>query len=100
MWDPNAAIITGIRLSNGRYHCAECRCQTSVTAGTVLHKIHMPLTQWFLASYFMSEDERGISAVQLVSMLSTKYKTAWYMRTRIRATMGQRGCHLSAKWCH
>ena len=34
-------------LSNGRYQCAECHHQTSVTAGTVLHRTHMPLTQWF-----------------------------------------------------
>lgn len=87
---PKCGCQHGYRLSNGRYQCAECRYQTSVTAGTVLHKTHMPLTQWFLAFYFMSQDKRGISAVQLASMLSTKYKTAWHMLTRIRAAMGQR----------
>lgn len=87
---PKCGCHHGYRLSNGRYQCAECRHQTSVTAGTVLHKTHMPLTQWFLAFYFVSQDRRGISAVQLASMLSTKYKTAWYMLTRIRAAMGQR----------
>ena len=46
----------GYRLSNGRYQCAQCRYQASVTAGTVLHKTHMPLTQWFLAFYFVSQD--------------------------------------------
>ena len=87
---PKCCSHHGYRLSNGRYQCAECHHQTSVTAGTVLHKTHMPLTQWFLAFYFMSQDKRGISAVQLASMLSTKYKTAWYMLRRIRAAMGQR----------
>ena len=77
-------------LSNGRYRCAECRRQTSVTAGTVLHRTHMPLTQWSLAFYFASQDKRGISAVALMSMLGTSYKTAWYMLMRIRAAMGQR----------
>ena len=77
-------------LSNGRYQCAKCRHQTSVTAGTVLHKTHMPLTQWFLTFYFVSQDKRGISATALMSMLGTTYKTAWYMLTRIRAAMGQR----------
>ena len=38
----------------------------------------------------MSQDKRGITAVQLASMLSTKYKTAWYMLMRIQAAMGQR----------
>lgn len=77
-------------LSNGRYQCAGCRRQSSVTSGTVLHKTHMPLTQWFLAFYFVSQDKRGISAAALMSMLGTTYKTAWYMLTRIRAAMGQR----------
>ena len=61
---PKCGSHHGYRLSNGRYQCAECRHQTSVTAGTVLHKTHMPLTQWFLAFYFMSQDKRGISAGQ------------------------------------
>ncbi len=76
-------------LSNGWYQCAECRRQTSVISGTVLHKTHMPLTQWFLAVYFVSQDKRGIFAVALMSTLGTTYKTAWYMLTRIRAAMDQ-----------
>lgn len=54
----------------------------------------MPLTQWFLAFYFVCQDKRGISAVQLAAMLGTTYKTAWSMLRRIRAAMGQRnGLH-------
>lgn len=56
----------------------------------MLHKTHMPLTQWFLAFYFVSQDKRGISAVQLAAMLGTTYKTAWSMLRRIRTAMGQR----------
>lgn len=78
------------RLSNGRYQCAQCRHQVSVTAGTVLHKTHMPLRQWFLTFYFVCQDKRGISAKQLQLMLGTTYKTAWYMLVRIRVAMGQR----------
>lgn len=50
----------------------------------------MPLTQWFLVFYFVSQDKRGISAVALMSMLGTTNKTAGYMLMRIRAAMGQR----------
>ena len=78
------------RMSNGRYQRAQCRHQVSVTAGTVLHKTHMPLTQWFLAFYLACQDKRGISAAQLSCQLGTTYKTAWYMLKRIRAAMGQR----------
>jgi len=50
----------------------------------------MPLTQWFLVSYLVCQDKRGISAVQLSAQLGMIYKTAWYMLKRIRAAMGQR----------
>lgn len=80
----------GYRLRNGRYQCAHCKHQTSVTAGTVLHKTHMPLRVWFLAFYLVCSDKRGISAVQLSGQLGMTYKTAWYMLKRIRAAMGQR----------
>ena len=29
------------------YQCRSCRHQTSVTAGTVMHRTHLPLTLWF-----------------------------------------------------
>ena len=87
---PKCGYRHAYRLANGRYQCAKCRHQVSVTAGTVLHKTHMPLTQWFLTFYFVCQDKRGISAVQLERMLGTTYKTAWFMLKRIRAAMGQR----------
>ena len=77
------------RLANARYQCVECRHHVSVTEGTVLHTTHMPLTQWFLAFYFIiCQDNRGISAVQLVVMIRTTYKTAWFMLRHIRTAMG------------
>ena len=87
---PKCGCRHAYRLTNGRYQCAKCRHQTSVTAGTVLHKTHLPLRQWFLAFYFVCQDKRGISAVQLAAVLGTTYKTAWFMLRRIRTAMGQR----------
>lgn len=87
---PKCGCRHGYRLTNGRYQCAQCRHQTSVTAGTVLHKTHMTLRQWFLAFYLVCQDKRGISATQLSAQLGTTYKTAWYMLKRIRSAMGQR----------
>ena len=70
---PKCGCCHGYRLFNGRYQCTRCRHQVLVTAGTVLHKPHMPLTQWFLVFYFVSRDKRGISVVQLAAMLGTTY---------------------------
>ena len=87
---PRCSCRHAYQLANGRYQCAKCRYQVSVTAGTVLHKTHMPLTPWFMAFYFVCQDKRGISAVQLAAMLGTTYKTAWFMLRRLRTAMGQR----------
>jgi len=79
-------------LSNGlyQYAYAQCRRQTSVTTGTVLHRSHVRLTTWFLAFYLLCQNKRGISAVQLAIHTGVTYKTAWYMLKRIRMAMGQR----------
>lgn len=78
------------KLANGRYQCSACRRQTSVTANTFLHRSHISLVKWFLAIYFVTNDKRGISAVQLASAVGVTYKTAWYMLKRIRSAMGER----------
>lgn len=70
--------------------CRACRHQTSVTAGTVMHRTHLPLTIWFWAIYLCATDKRGISAVQLSRTLDIGYETAWYLLNRIRSAMGQR----------
>jgi len=87
---PKCGKQHGYTLAKGHVQCSCCRYQASVTAGTVMQRSHLPLTKWFLAFYFMSQDKRGISAVQLCRQLDVTYKTAWYLLTRIRRAMGQR----------
>jgi hypothetical protein len=47
------------------YECADCRRQTSVTAGTIMHASKLPLTLWFWAAFLMATHSNGISALQL-----------------------------------
>ena len=72
------------------FQCRACRHQTSVTAGTLMHRTHLPLTVWFWAIYLCATDKRGISAVQLSRTLGICYESAWYLLHRIRAAMGKR----------
>ena len=72
------------------FQCRACRHQTSITAGTVMHRTHLPLTVWFWAIYLCATDKRGISAVQLSRTLGICYETAWYLLRRIRRAMAQR----------
>ena len=59
--------------------CKKCRKQTSVTAGTVMHRTHLSLVLGFWAIYLCVNDKRGISASQLSRMPEIGYESAWYL---------------------
>jgi transposase-like protein len=68
--------------------CARCHRQTSVTAGTVLHRSHLPLRLWFLAAWLVATHKNGISARQLWLQLGLgSYKTAWLLLRKLRQAM-------------
>jgi ISXO2 transposase-like protein/transposase-like zinc ribbon protein len=68
--------------------CARCHRQTSVTAGTVLHRSHLPLRLWFLAAWLVATHKNGISARQLWLQLGLgSYKTAWLLLRKLRRAM-------------
>lgn len=71
-----------------RRQCAGCRHQVSLTAGTVLHRTKIPLTQWFWAAYLMTTDKRGVSALLLQRQLGLScYETAWMLLHKLRRAM-------------
>jgi transposase-like protein len=70
-----------------QFDCDSCRYQFSVTAGTIFHDTHLPITKWFIAVYLMIESRKGVSANQLKRTLGVSYKTAWYLCHRIRRAM-------------
>ena len=75
-------------MNQRRRQCAGCRHQVSLTAGTVLHRTKIPLTQWFWAAYLMTTDKRGISALLLQRQLGLScYETAWMLLHKFRRAM-------------
>jgi transposase-like protein len=70
------------------WECSACHRQTSITAGTVLHKTRTPLHVWFWAAYLMSTPTPGTSALQLQRQLGLgRYETAWMMLHKLRRAM-------------
>src|ERR1019366_1370052 len=47
------------------YECSSCGRQTSITAGTAMHRTKLPLTTWFWAAHLMATHSNGMSARQL-----------------------------------
>jgi transposase-like protein len=70
------------------WRCRACGYDTSVTAGTVLHRTRVPLTQWFWAAYLVATQTPGFSALQLQRQLGIRrYETAWAMLQKLRRAM-------------
>jgi transposase-like protein len=68
--------------------CKDCGHQTSVTAGTVLHRSHLEIPLWFWAAYLVATHTPGISALQLQRQLGlSRYETAWRMLQKLRRGM-------------
>ena len=69
------------------YECSSCGRQTSITAGTAMHRTKLPLTMWFWAAHLMSTHSNGMSARQLSDQLGFTYRTAWLLTQKLRRSM-------------
>jgi transposase-like protein len=69
------------------YECLDCGRQTSITAGTVLHRSKLPMSMWFWAAHLMATHSNGMSALQLAAQLGVTYKTAWLLTQKLRRSM-------------
>ena len=87
---PACGGVKGWELETKRFtwECAACGKQTSVTAGTVMHRSKLPLRTWFVAIHLMATHSNGISAEQAQGQLGIgSYKTAWLLLHKIRRAM-------------
>jgi hypothetical protein len=70
------------------HECRTCGRQTSVTAGTIMHRTKLPLTTWFWAAHLMATRSNGISAQQLMGQPGLgPYKSAWLLAQKLRRSM-------------
>ena len=68
--------------------CKACRRETSVTAGTVMHRSHLPLKVWFTAAWLVAIHGNGMSARQPGRQPGLgSYESAWLLLGKLRAAM-------------
>jgi len=87
---PACGVCKGWELETKRFtwECSGCHRQTSVTAGTVMHRSKVPLRTWFEAIHLMTSHSNGISAEQAQAQLRLgSYKTAWLLLHKLRRAM-------------
>ena len=89
---PRCQHNNGIRLKSRPriVECSSCRRQTSITASTLFHRSHVPLTDWFLCIYLFAHDKGGGSAMRLSKQVGMNYPTAWFTLQKIRFAMATR----------
>ena len=76
----------------GLWQCKACGHQTSVTAGTVLHRSRTSLREWFWAAYLVTTHTPGMSALHLQRQLGIpRYETAWTLLQKLRRAMRRPG---------
>jgi hypothetical protein len=79
-------------MAGGRWLCAGCRVQLSVTAGTIFQDSKLPLTVWFRAMWQVTSQKNGVSALGLQRELGLgSYKTAWTVLHKLRRAMVRPG---------
>ena len=78
----------GLKRRRASWECAACGKETSVTAGTIMHRSHLPLKTWFMAVHIVTSHSNGISALQLQAQLGLgSYKSAWLLLHKLRRAM-------------
>lgn len=85
---PRCGSIDSWQTSRGLWHCKKCSSQTSVTAGTIFHSTHKPLSLWFRAMWFITSQKYGTNALGLQRVLGFGcYETAWQWLHKLRRAM-------------
>ena len=87
---PKCGHVECYELNLRLYQCALCKKQTSVTAGTIFHKTHLPLTIWFRVIFSVAQDKGGASSSRIASQFGLPQKTAWLMLLKLRTAMADR----------
>lgn len=76
------------------WQCHGCRHQTSVTAGTVLHRTKLPLSTWLYALWLLGRRKNSVSALQLQKETGIgSYRSAWALLHKVRLVLGESADH-------
>ncbi len=79
-------------MGDGLYRCAACDRRSSATAGTIFAGTRSPLTLWFAAAWYITNQKGGVSALGLQRALALgSYETAWAWLHKFRRAMVRPG---------
>jgi transposase-like protein/Zn ribbon nucleic-acid-binding protein len=72
--------------------CSKCGYEISILAGTIFQDTKMPLSIWFDAIWWLTNQKSGVSALGLQRALElNRHNTAWKMLHKLRVAMVRPG---------
>ena len=79
------------QIKERKYKCRKCGYQATVLAGTLFQDIHLPISTWFKAIWYVCSQTGVTSVLDLQKELGLgSYRTAWTMLLKIRKIMADR----------
>lgn len=72
------------------FQCKACRGQTTLTEGTIFHSSKLPLTIWFQAIFFQTQNKNNISTLEFKRLIGVCYRTAWRIKHKLMEVMFER----------
>lgn len=88
---PKCGSDRGWKLTDARWSCGGCKRRISPTAGTIFDRTKTPLTTWFAAAWYLTNQKQGVSALGLKNVTGVSYQTAWSMLHKYRSAMVRPG---------
>ena len=73
--------------AQSRWQCQDCTRAFAVTVGTIFHRTHVPLKNWFLVLALMLNAKKSASSYQIARDLGMRRPTVWSMMHRVRKAM-------------
>lgn len=76
---------------NHNRRCIKCRYDESPTAGTVFHRLKIPIVKAFEMLYEISTSKKGANSIWLAERFGLQQKTTWLFRQKVQHAM-KSGC--------
>jgi transposase-like protein len=91
---PKCNSIRHSRYRRGRrvkvFQCSDCRTQTTLTEGTIFHSSKLPLTIWFQAMFFLTQNKNNVAILELRRLIGISYRAAWRLKHKLMQVMYER----------
>lgn len=70
--------------------CTRCKSEESVTANTIFHRCHIPITEAFRMVYIVCNDP-AISSYELSRQLEKRQMTCWKLKSKLMECIEKKG---------